>query len=140
MKLDHVGIAVKSLDATLAIYRKMMDFQEKRTVVESQKVKIALVPLGDIYLELLEPASPDSSVAKFIDDRGEGLHHIAFEVDDVRESMREYEAKGFHFLYNEPAAGKLGSLVNFIHPKDTGRVLIELTQHSRPRPSSQTRG
>ena len=131
MKLDHIGIAVKSVDATLDIYRRMMDFQERRTVVESQKAKIALVPIGDISLELLEPTGPDSSLAKFIADRGEGIHHIAFEVEDIEASMREYGAKGFHFTYDKPAPGKFGSLVNFILPRDTGRVLIELTQHPR---------
>lgn len=131
MKLDHVGIAVKSVDATLDVYRKMMDFQERRTVVESQKAKIALIPIGDISLELLEPTSPDSGLAKFIADRGEGIHHIAFEVEDIEASMKEYSAKGFHFTYDKPVPGKFGSLVNFILPRDTGRVLIELTQHSR---------
>jgi len=131
VKLDHIGIAVKSLDATLEVYRKMMDFQEKKTEVVSQKVKMALVPVGDIYLELMEPTSPDSNVAKFISDRGEGLHHIAFEVDDIESAMREYRAQGFHFVYEKPTEGKFGSLVNFILPRDTGRVLIELTQHSR---------
>jgi methylmalonyl-CoA epimerase len=129
LKLDHVGIAVKSVDATLEIYRKMMDFQERRTVVESQKAKIALVPVGDVSLELLEPTSPDSSLAKFIAERGEGLHHIAFEVEDIEAAMKEYIAKGFHFIYDKPAPGKFGSLVNFILPRDTGRVLVELTQH-----------
>ncbi len=130
MKLDHVGIAVKSLDAAVATYRKMMDFQERRTEVASQKVKMALVPMGDIYLELMEPTSPDSNVAKFLNDRGEGLHHIAFAVDDIEASMKEYRAKGFHFVYDKPTEGKFGSLVNFVLPKDTGRVLVELTQHS----------
>jgi len=131
MKFDHVGIAVKSLEATLAVYRKMMDFQEERTEVATQKVKMALVPVGDIYLELMEPTSPDSNVAKFIADRGEGLHHIAFAVDDIEASMREYKAQGFHFVYDRPTEGKFGSLVNFVLPRDTGRVLIELTQHPR---------
>lgn len=129
MKLDHVGIAVKSLEDALALYRRLMDFQEKRTEVQSQKVKMALVPVGDIYLELLEPTTPDSNVAKFISERGEGLHHIAFEVDDIEASMREYKEEGFRFIYEKPVEGKFGSLVNFIVPKDTGRVLVELTQH-----------
>lgn len=129
MKLDHVGIAVKSLDSALGVYRNLMDFQEKRTEVASQKVRVALVPIGDIYLELMEPTSPDSTVAKFLEDRGEGLHHIAFEVDDIEAVMKMYKAKGLRFLYERPAEGKFGSKVNFIHPKDTGRVLVELTQH-----------
>jgi len=129
LKLDHLGIAVRSLDDTLAIYRKMMDFKERRTAVQSQKVKMALIPVGDVYLELLEPTSEDSSVAKFIRDRGEGLHHIAFAVDDIEASMKEYKKRGFRFIYEKPAEGKFGSKVNFMLPKDTGRVLVELTQH-----------
>jgi methylmalonyl-CoA/ethylmalonyl-CoA epimerase len=129
MNMDHIGIAVKSIDQTLAIYMKMGDFEVKRTQVESQKVKIALFKVGGIHLELLEPASEDSNMAKFIRERGEGLHHIAFAVDDIEESMRKLGASGFHFIYEKPADGKFGSKVNFIHPKDSGRVLIELTQN-----------
>jgi methylmalonyl-CoA/ethylmalonyl-CoA epimerase len=129
MKLDHIGIAVRSLESTLAVYKKMMPFEEKRTEVESQRVRLALIPVGDIYLELLEPLDDESTIAKFITERGEGLHHIAFEVEDIEASMAEFKAKGFRFLYEKPALGKFGSRVNFMHPKDTGRVLIELTQH-----------
>lgn len=129
MKLDHVGIAVKSLDTALAVYKGMMAFEERRTVVESQKVRVALIPVGDIYLELLEPLNEESTIAKFISERGEGLHHIAFAVEDIEASMMEYKQKGFRFLYEKPADGKFGSKVNFMHPKETGRVLIELTQH-----------
>lgn len=130
MKLDHIGIAVKSLDAAMAVYKGMMAFDERRTVVESQGVKVALIPVGDLYLELLEPLNDESTIAKFITEKGEGLHHIAFAVEDIEESMREYRKKGFRFLYEKPAEGKFGSKVNFMHPKDTGRVLIELTQHA----------
>ena len=129
MKLDHVGIAVKSIDDTLAVYRKLMQFQEKRTEVASQGAKVALIPAGGLTLELLEPTSKDSAIGKFLAERGEGLHHIAFEVDDIEASMEEFKAKGFRFVYEKPAAGKFGSRVNFMHPRDTGRVLIELTQH-----------
>jgi len=129
MKLDHIGIAVKNIDETLAIYKKLMQFQEKRTEVATQKAKVALIPVGGVSLELLEPTSEDSAVWKFIAERGEGLHHIAFEVENVEASMEEFKAKGFRFLYDKPAPGKFGSRVNFMHPKETGRVLIELTQH-----------
>ena len=129
MKLDHVGIAVKDLEASLAVYRRLMDVAEMRTEVESQKVKVALIEVGGASLELLEPLSPDSAIAKFIAERGEGLHHIAFEVDDIEASMEDFKSKGFRFLYDEPMPGKFGSRVNFMHPKETGRVLIELTQH-----------
>jgi methylmalonyl-CoA/ethylmalonyl-CoA epimerase len=129
MKMDHVGIAVKSIDETLAIYMRMGEFEVRRTQVESQKVKIALFKVGDIHLELLEPTGDDSNMAKFIKERGEGLHHIAFAVDDIEESMRKLGASGFHFIYEKPADGKFGSKVNFVHPRDSGRVLIELTQN-----------
>jgi methylmalonyl-CoA/ethylmalonyl-CoA epimerase len=129
LKLDHIGIAVKSLDDAIATYRKFMDFQERRTEVESQKARVALIPVGEVSLEFLEPTTEDSTLAKFIAERGEGLHHIAFEVEDIEASMEDFKAKGFRFLYEKPAPGKFGSRVNFMHPKDTGRVLIELTQH-----------
>ena len=127
--MDHIGIAVKSLDDAIATYRKFMDFQERRTEVESQKARVALIPVGEVSLEFLEPTTEDSTLAKFIAERGEGLHHIAFEVEDIEASMEDFKAKGFRFLYEKPAPGKFGSRVNFMHPKDTGRVLIELTQH-----------
>jgi methylmalonyl-CoA/ethylmalonyl-CoA epimerase len=129
MKLDHVGIAVKNIDETLTIYKKLMSFQETRTEVATQKAKVALIPVGEITLELLEPTSEDSAIGKFIAERGEGLHHIAFEVEDIEAAMEEFRAKGFRFLYEKPAPGKFGSRVNFMHPKETGRILIELTQH-----------
>lgn len=131
MKFDHVGIAVKSLEASLAVYDRLMKLEVKRTAVQSQNVKMALITVGEMHIELLEPTSEESSVAKFIRERGEGLHHIAFEVDDLEASMEEYKRKGFRFVYDEPAEGKFGSKVNFIVPKDTGRVLVELTQRAR---------
>ena len=87
MKLDHIGIAVKNIDETLAIYKKLMQFQEKRTEVATQKAKVALIPVGGVSLELLEPTSEDSAIGKFITEKGEGLHHIAFEVENVEASM-----------------------------------------------------
>lgn len=127
-KLDHIGVAVKSLDSSLATYKRIIPFKEKRTEVESQKVRVALIPINDFSLELLEPTTEDSAIAKFIAERGEGLHHIAFEVEDIEASMQEFKAKGFRFLYEKPMPGKFGSRVNFMHPRETGRVLIELTQ------------
>lgn len=129
MKFDHVGVAVRSLEDALAVYERLMKLDVRRTAVQSQQVKMALITVGDMYLELLEPTSGDSSVAKFIKEKGEGLHHIAFEVEDIEASMQEYKKKGFRFVYEKPAEGKFGSKVNFIIPKDTGRVLVELTQH-----------
>ncbi len=129
MKFDHVGIAVRSIDEKLAVYSKLGDFDIRRTEVPGQRVKIALLHAGETSVELLEPSSAESSLAKFIQERGEGLHHIAFAVDDIEATMNQLKAKGFRFIYEKPADGKFGSKVNFIHPKSAGGVLVELTQN-----------
>lgn len=129
MKFDHVGIAVRSIDEKLAVYSKLGDFDIRRTEVQGQRVKIALLHAGETSVELLEPSSSESSLAKFIQERGEGLHHIAFAVDDIEATMNQLKAKGFRFIYEKPADGKFGSKVNFIHPKSAGGVLVELTQN-----------
>jgi methylmalonyl-CoA/ethylmalonyl-CoA epimerase len=131
MKFDHVGVAVKSVDQMLAIYGKIGDFQVKRTEVPNQKAKVALLKAGETSVEFLEPTSADSTLAKFISERGEGLHHIAFEVDDIEKATEVLKARGFRFVYDRPADGKFGSRVNFIHPKSTGGVLVELTQNAK---------
>ena len=131
MKLDHIGIAVASIERTLAVYEKLGGFEVKRTEVAGQRAKVALLKAGETSLELLEPTSDESSLAKFIREKGEGLHHVAFAVDDIERSMAELSAKGFRFVYDKPAEGKFGSRVNFIHPKTAGGVLVELTQESR---------
>ncbi len=128
MKLDHVAIAVKSIEESLAIYSKLGEFEVRRTEVPTQKVKIAMLKAGDVNLELLEPMSEDSNVAKFLKEKGEGLHHIAFAVEDIGQSMGELKGRGLRFIYESPEPGKFGSKVNFVHPRDTGRVLVELTQ------------
>lgn len=129
LKFDHVGIAVKSVDNMLAVYSRIGTFEVKRTEVAGQKAKIALLKAGDTSIEFLEPTSEDSSLAKFIAERGEGLHHIAFEVEDIEKTTEELKGRGFRFVYEHPADGKFGSKVNFIHPKSAGGVLVELTQN-----------
>ena len=131
MKLDHIGIAVASIERTLAVYEKLGRFEVKRTEVAGQRAKVALLKAGETSLELLEPTSDESTLAKFIREKGEGLHHVAFAVDDIERSMAELTAKGFRFVYDKPAEGKFGSRVNFIHPKTAGGILVELTQESR---------
>lgn len=129
MKLDHVGIAVKSVEQAVALYKKLGTFDVRVTEVASQRAKIALLKAGETSVEFLEPTSEDSSLAKFLREKGEGLHHIAFSVDDIEKSMEEMKGRGFRFIYEKPADGKLGSRVNFIHPKTAGGVLVELTQN-----------
>ena len=119
---------MKSVDQMLAIYSKIGPFEVRQTEVAGQKAKIALLKAGETSVEFLEPTSEDSTLAKFIRERGEGLHHIAFEVDDIQKSTEELKARGFRFVYDRPADGKFGSKVNFMHPKSTGGVLVELTQ------------
>lgn len=131
MRFDHVGVAVKSLEQMLAIYGKIGEFEVKKTEVAGQKARVALLKAGDASVEFLEPTSGDSTLAKFIRERGEGLHHIAFEVDDIEKSTEELKGRGFRFIYDKPADGKFGSRVNFIHPRSTGGVLVELTQNAR---------
>jgi len=131
MKFDHVGVAVKSVDQMLAIFGKIGDFQVKKTEVPGQKARIAMLRAGDTSVEFLEPTSDDSTLAKFIRERGEGLHHVAFEVDDIERSTEELKARGFRFIYDKPADGKFGSRVNFIHPKSAGGLLVELTQNPK---------
>jgi len=116
------------VDQMLAIYGKIGEFQVKQTEVAGQKARVALLKAGETSVEFLEPTSEDSTLAKFIRERGEGLHHIAFEVDDIEKTTEELKAKGFRFIYDKPADGKFGSRVNFMHPKSTGGILVELTQ------------
>ena len=129
MRFDHVGIAVRSISDALAIYRRLGEFELRVTEVAGQKARIALLKTGETSVELLEPTDDESSLAKFIRERGEGLHHVAFAVEDIERSMAELKGKGFRFVYEKPAAGKFGSRVNFIHPKTAGGVLVELTQN-----------
>jgi methylmalonyl-CoA/ethylmalonyl-CoA epimerase len=131
MKFDHVGVAVKSIDQMLSIYSKIGEFEIKQTEVAGQKAKIALLRAGQTSVEFLEPTSEESTLSKFIRERGEGLHHIAFEVDDIEKTTTELKLRGFRFIYDKPADGKFGSKVNFMHPKSTGGVLVELTQHGK---------
>ena len=128
IKFDHVGVAVKSIDKMLAIYSKLGGFEVKQTEVPGQKARIALLKAGQTSVEFLEPTSDDSTLAKFIRERGEGLHHIAFEVEDIAKATNELRAQGFRFIYEKAADGKFGSKVNFMHPKSTGGILVELTQ------------
>jgi methylmalonyl-CoA epimerase len=128
MKIDHLGIAVRSLDAALKFYRDQLGLDVSlRETVEQEKVNVAMLPLGTPRIELLEPTEPDSVIGKFLDKRGEGLHHIAIRVPDLNASVERLRASGARLL-NEPRAGAGGHLYVFVHPSSTGGVLIELIQ------------
>ena len=127
--LDHIAIAVKSLDVSQKIWEDLgLKFDPAREVVEDQKVKTAFAAVdAHAHIELLEPTSEESTIAKFIANKGEGLHHLCYKVKDVHAKQKELEAKGYRFIYPAPKLGAGGSLVNFLHPKGTAGVLIEIS-------------
>ena len=132
MKLEHIGIAVKNLEESNALFAKILGKAHYKTEeVESEKVITSFFKAGDTKVELLEATGPDSAIAKFIEKRGEGIHHIAFEVEDICAEMERLQTEGFILLNTEPKRGADNKLVCFLHPKSTNRVLIELCQQIR---------
>jgi methylmalonyl-CoA epimerase len=127
--LDHIAIAVSSLDR-IKIWEDLgLQFSPQREVVQDQGVTTAFAPIDEHgHIELLEPTGPDTPIGKFIATKGEGLHHLCFRVSDVKGKQKEMEAKGYRFLYPEPRLGAGGCWVNFIHPKSCGGVLVEISQ------------
>ncbi|ALS74145.1 methylmalonyl-CoA epimerase [Planococcus rifietoensis] len=128
-KVDHIGIAVKNLEQVLPYYTEtlgcpLMKIEE----VEGQKVKVAFIDAGNIKLELLEPMSEDSPIHKFIEKKGEGIHHIAFGVDGIEQRMAELRENGVNLLSDEPKPGAGGAMVAFLHPKSSNGVLYELCE------------
>ena len=129
LKIEHLGIAVKNLEISNLLFSKLLNSSPyKNEMVESESVNTSFFLLGDSKIELLESMSEDSPIAKFIAKKGEGLHHIAFEVDDIVSEMQRLEKEGFVLLNNHPKIGADNKLVCFIHPKSTNGVLIELCQ------------
>ena len=126
--VDHIGIAVRSLDERLALYRALGLEVEGREDVPSEKVRVAFLPAEGTRIELLEATSPDSPIAAFIEKRGEGMHHVCLRVDDIRAAMASLKAQGVRLLSDEPRPGAHGSRVCFVHPRSAGGVLIELSQ------------
>jgi methylmalonyl-CoA/ethylmalonyl-CoA epimerase len=125
--LDHIGIAVKSIDAA-TIYEALGLTVDHVETVETQGVRTAFLSVGDSNLELLEPTGPDSTVAKFIEKRGEGIHHICLRVDDIEEHLARLKEKGFRLINEAPVPGAHGCRVAFLHPAAGNGVLIELSQ------------
>jgi methylmalonyl-CoA/ethylmalonyl-CoA epimerase len=128
-RIDHIGVAVSSIDESIRLYTDSFQMPEQhRETVESQGVKAVLLEIGDGHVELIEPLSPDSGVAKFIERKGEGLHHVAYQTDDIDAALRQVRAAGLRLIDEEPRAGIRGSRVAFLHPKATGGVLTELVE------------
>ena len=130
--LDHIGIAVESIDSGLSIYRTLGVEVEGFEEVEDQKVRVAFLPVGDARVELLEPMDDTSPIARHLERRGAGLHPICLRVPDIRAAMAQLSEKGFRLLSEEPLRGAHNCLVCFVHPKSAGGVLIELSQKVAP--------
>ncbi len=129
MKISHLGIAVKDLASAETIFRKLLgDDNIHHETVADQKVRIASFQLGDAMIELTEPTSPDSPISKFLEKRGEGIHHLAFEVGDVNAELARLKGEGFQLLDEKSRAGSHGMQIAFLHPKSTNGVLVELCQ------------
>lgn len=128
--LDHIAIAVKSISSSKKVYEDMgLTFAPEIEEVKDQKVLTAFANVDlNAHIELLEPTSSESTIHKFIESKGEGIHHLCFKVKDVRAKTQELTDQGYKFIYPEPRIGAGGCLVNFMHPKSTGGVLIELSQ------------
>lgn len=128
-KINHIGIAVKNLENSIPLYRDQlgMEFEGTEEVAE-QKVRVAFLKIGESRIELLEPTSPDSPVAKFLEKNGEGIHHMAYEVKDIVATLADLKQKGVRLIDEKPRHGAHGSLIAFLHPKATGGVLTEICQ------------
>jgi len=128
-KIDHIGIAVKDLDAALKFYQESLGIELAGVeVVEEQKVRVAFLPIGDTEIELLESTDEDGPIARFIEKNGEGIQHIAFRVDDIEEAIQYMKDKGMKMLDEKPRYGAGGAQIAFVHPKSSHRVLIELSE------------
>jgi len=131
-KLEHIGIAVKKIKDSEELFKKLFEVSPyKSERVESEKVSTTFFKTGESKIELLEATDNESPIARFIEKKGEGIHHIAFEVEDIRKEMKRLENEGFTLLSSEPKKGADNKLVCFLHPKSTNGVLIELCQEIR---------
>lgn len=129
-QIDHIGIAVKSLDATVPYYRDALGLGEPHIEeVPTQKVRVAMFDVAGVHIELLEPTSPDSNIAKAIEKRGEGIHHIAFKSDNIAEDLDKAKKADIILLNETPVPGAHNTEVAFLHPKSTFGVLTEFCQH-----------
>jgi methylmalonyl-CoA/ethylmalonyl-CoA epimerase len=131
-QIDHLGIAVRNLDESIEYYETALGLHcHGREEVASQKVRTAFFVVGDVHLELLEPTSEDSPIAKFLEKNGEGIHHIAFAVDNIEGQLKQAAAAGVRLIHEVPFVGAADKLVAFLHPKSTRGVLTEFCQ-SKP--------
>ncbi|HZT60429.1 MAG TPA: methylmalonyl-CoA epimerase [Pyrinomonadaceae bacterium] len=131
MRVEHIGIATRSIEESLKFWRDALGLEVKHTeTVEEQGVRVAMLPVGEPRVELLEPTGEDSPVAKFIEKRGPGIHHVAVRVGDIRAALAQLKSAGARLIDEEPRVGAGGCLVAFVHPSSSGGVLLELIEHA----------
>lgn len=127
--ISHIGIAVNNLKESVENYKKLFHQEDVHfETIEEQKVNIAFLDISGVHIELLEPLSPDSPISKFLEKRGEGIHHLSFEVDELEKELARLKSEGFQLIDEKPRVGAGGCLIAFVHPKSTNGVLIELSQ------------
>jgi len=128
-RIDHIAVAVSSIEESIGLYKESFEMAEQhRETVEDQGVKAVLLEVGEGHIELIEPLTPDSGVARFIERNGEGMHHVAYQTDDIDAALDKVKAAGLRLIDEEPRVGIRGSRVAFLHPKATGGVLTELVE------------
>tara|TARA_B100000963_G_scaffold46822_1_gene35145 strand:+ start:495 stop:908 length:414 start_codon:yes stop_codon:yes gene_type:complete len=128
-KIEHIGIAVKNLELSNRLYAKLLDTKHYKTeFVDSESVKTSFFKVGENKIELLQATKPESAIAKFINKKGEGVHHIAFEVENIEAEIKRLINEGFEFIDNTPKLGADNKIIAFLHPKSSGGVLVELCQ------------
>ena len=132
MKINHLGIATKSIAEALKFWQDALGLENVHTeIVEDQKVRVAMLPIGESRIELLEPTSADSPISKFLEKRGGGIHHIAVEVENIEESLAKLKAQGMRLIDEKPRIGAEDCLVAFVHPASANGVLLELVQEKK---------
>ena len=141
MKIEHIGIATEKIDDALAFWRDALGLEVVHTEeVAEQGVRVAMLPVGEPRVELLEPTHDGSPVAKFLRKRGPGIHHVAVRVEDIRASLARLKSQGARLIDEEPRVGAGGCLVAFVHPQSAGGVLLELVEHTEEGASHATEG
>lgn len=130
MKVDHIGIATRQIDEALTLWRDALGLKiESTEEVTEQGVRVAMLPIGDTHIELLEPLNENSPVGKFLQKRGPGIHHVAIRVTDIKAALARLKEKGTRLIDETPRVGAGGCLVAFVHPSSANGVLLELVQH-----------
>ncbi|MBS4053481.1 MAG: methylmalonyl-CoA epimerase [Thermaerobacter sp.] len=130
-KIDHIGIAVRDLEAVRHFYTTILGLPDAgEEVVPEQKVRVAFLPIGETKIELLEPTAPDSPIAKFLEAKGEGIHHLSFAVDDIVATLEQLKAQGVRLIDEVPRRGAHGAKIAFVHPKASNGVLVELCERT----------